>query len=392
MFLERKIYKTLCEHAIQPQVSIITGLRRTGKTTLVKQLLVDYFPNNSIYFDLERLDNRNLFNNSNYENIILALKQRGVNFSSQVAIAIDEAQFLPNLPSVVKYLYDNYNIKFIITGSSSYYIKNLFTESLAGRKKIFELYPLDFGEFLTFKSIPWTPFNYNEQAFQQHDYERLKGYYDEYLNFGGMPEVVLTDAIIQKTDILEDLISSYINIDIKWLSDFKNAITIRNLLIMLASRTATKLDFAKISALTGLSKPTVTNYIELFEKTYLIQRISVASKNPDREIVKAKKLFFCDNGILNRLAKVSGGVLFENAIYNQLHHFGALSYYALKTGHEIDFILNNENAFEVKETATPADWQQLIKLAKNMGISNLTIISNNPPRNVDKVIWGGSIK
>ena len=392
MFLERKIYKTLCEHAIQPQVSIITGLRRTGKTTLVKQLLVDYFPNNSIYIDLERLDNRNLFNNSNYENIILALKQRGVNFSSQVAIAIDEAQFLPNLPSVVKYLYDNYNIKFIITGSSSYYIKNLFTESLAGRKKIFELYPLDFGEFLTFKSIPWTPFNYNEQAFQQHDYERLKGYYDEYLNFGGMPEVVLTDAIIQKTDILEDLISSYINIDIKWLSDFKNAITIRNLLIMLASRTATKLDFAKISALTGLSKPTVTNYIELFEKTYLIQRISVASKNPDREIVKAKKLFFCDNGILNRLAKVSGGVLFENAIYNQLHHFGALSYYALKTGHEIDFILNNENAFEVKETATPADWQQLIKLAKNMGISNLTIISNNPPRNVDKVIWGGSIK
>ncbi len=392
MFFERKIYKTLSEHAEQSQVSIITGLRRTGKTTLVKQLLVDYFPNNSIYFDLERLDNRNLFNDSNFENIILALKQRGVNFSSKVAIAIDEAQFLPNLPSVVKYLYDNYNIKFIITGSSSYYIKNLFTESLAGRKKIFELYPLDFGEFLTFKSIPWTPYNYNEQAFQQHDYDRLKGYYDEYLNFGGMPEVVLTDAITQKTDLLEDLISSYINIDIKWLSDFKNADTIRNLLIMLASRTATKLDFAKISALTGLSKPTVTNYIEMFEKTYLIQRISVASKNPDREIVKAKKLFFCDNGILNRLAKVSGGVLFENAIYNQLHHFGALSYYALKTGHEIDFILNNDNAFEVKETATPADWQQLIKLSKNMGITNLTIISNNPPLNVEKVIWGGSIK
>lgn len=170
-----------------------------------------------------------------------------------------------------------------------------------------------------------------------------------------MPEVVLTDAIIQKTDILEDLISSYINFDIKWLSDFKNDDNIRNFLIKLASHTATKLEFAKISALTGLSKPTVTNYLELFEKTYLIQRISVASKNPNREIVKAKKLFFCDNGILNRLAKVSGGVLFENAIYNQLHHFGALSYYALKTGHEIDFILNNESAFEVKETATPAD-------------------------------------
>jgi predicted AAA+ superfamily ATPase len=342
MYFERKIYKDLIEHAKQKQVTIITGLRRTGKTTLVKKLLGEYFPDNSIYFDLERLDNRNLFNDTNYENIILALKQRGINFGIQAAIAIDEAQLLPNLPSVVKYLYDNYNIKFIITGSSSYYLKNLFSESLAGRKKIFELYPLDFGEFLTFKSVTWTPFNIKEKAFQQNDYERLKGYYDEYLNFGGMPEVVLTGAIIQKTDILEDLISSYINIDIKWLSDFKNADSIRNLLIMLASRTANKLDYAKISALTGLSKPTVTNYIELFEKTYIIQRIPVTSKNPDREIVKAKKLFFCDNGILSRLAKVSGGVLFENAIYNQLHHFGTLNYYALKTGHEIDFILNNK--------------------------------------------------
>ena len=392
MFFERKIYKKLIEHAKQPQVSVITGLRRTGKTTLVKKLLSEYFPDNSIYFDLERFDNRNLFNDSNYENIILALKQRGINFGIQVIIAIDEAQLLPNLPSVVKYLYDNYNIKFIITGSSSYYLKNLFSESLAGRKKIFELYPLDFGEFLTFKSITWTPFNFKKKAFQQNDYERLKGYYDEYLNFGGMPEVVLTGAIIQKTDILEDLISSYINIDIKWLSDFKNADSIRNLLVMLASRTATKLDFAKISALTGLSKPTVTNYIELFEKTYIIQRISVTSKNPDREIVKAKKLFFCDNGILNRLAKVSGGVLFENAIYNQLHHFGTLNYYALKTGHEIDFILNNNNAFEVKETATPHDWLQLVKLSKNIGLNNYTIISNHPPRNVENVIWGGSIK
>ncbi len=333
-----------------------------------------------------------MFNDSNYENIILAFKQRGINFDNQVAIAIDEAQLLPNLPSVIKYLYDNYNIKFIITGSSSYYLKNLFSESLAGRKKIFELYPLDFGEFLTFKSITWTPFNFKKKAFQHNDYERLKGYYDEYLNFGGMPEVVLTGAIIQKTDILEDLISSYINIDIKWLSDFKNADSIKNLLVMLASRTATKLDFAKISALTGLSKPTVTNYIELFEKTYIIQRISVISKNPDREIVKAKKLFFCDNGILNRLAKVSGGVLFENAIYNQLHHFGTLNYYALKTGHEIDFILNNTNAFEVKETATPPDWLKLVKLSKNIGLNNYTIISNHPPRNVENVIWGGSIK
>jgi predicted AAA+ superfamily ATPase len=392
MVFERNIYSKLSEHASQKQITILTGLRRTGKSTLVKQLLKVHFPNNSIYIDLERLDNRNLFNELNYNNVVLALTQRGINFNEKATIAIDEAQLLPNLPSVVKYLYDNFDIKFIVTGSSSYYLKNLFSESLAGRKKIFELYPLTFGEFLTFKSIIFTPSPFWTLPFQQHEYELLKGFYSEFISFGGMPEVVLTNANNSKADLLEDLVSSYINIDIKWLSDFKNAETIRNLLIMLVSRTATKLDYTKLSALTGLSIPTVTNYIELFEKTYLIHRLPVVSQNPDREIVKAKKVFACDNGILNCLAKVSSGVLFENAIFNQLKQLGELKYYSLKTGKEIDFIFDSNTAIEVKETATSNDLHLLQKLAKNLSIDNCKVISNNTPRNVDNVIWGGSIK
>jgi len=81
------------------------------------------------------------------------LSQQGTDFSQKVLIAIDEIQLVPNLPSVLKYLYDAYDIKFIVTGSSAYYIKNLFSESLAGRKKIFEIYPLNFGELLLFNNI-----------------------------------------------------------------------------------------------------------------------------------------------------------------------------------------------------------------------------------------------
>lgn len=392
MFFERKIYNSLKDHALQEQVTLITGLRRTGKTTLVKQLLHDFYPKNSMYFDLERLDNRSLFSEKNYDNIILAIQQRGIDIKKKITIAIDEAQLLPNLPSVVKYLYDTYGIKFIITGSSSYYLKNLFSESLAGRKKIFELYPLDFGEFLTFKSIEWSHSEKLNVPFLNAEYERLKDFYNEFIKFGGFPDVVLNNMENHKKDLLEDIISSYINIDIKWLSDFKNADSIRNLLIMTASRTGTRLDISKLAALTGLSKPTVTNYIELFEKTYLIKRIPVVSKNPDREIVKAKKIFFCDNGILNSLVRVSGGVLFENAVYNQLHHFGSLAYYSLKTGHEIDFILDNKLALEVKETATKSDLLLTAKLANNLGIKDCFIISKNPPRELEKTIWGGAIK
>jgi predicted AAA+ superfamily ATPase len=388
----RKIYPLLKAHAEKKQVSIVTGMRRTGKTTLIKQILADCFPTNSIYIDLERLDNRMLFRENNYDNILSALKQRGIRFDKKVTIAIDEAQHLPELPSVVKYFYDTYDIKFLISGSSSYYLKNLFTESLAGRKKIFELYPLDFGEFLTFKSVPWSAMVFPQPSFDINEYNRLKSLYEEYIEFGGFPEVVLQDKGLDKTDLLDDIISSYIMIDIKWLADFRNEANIRNLIAMLASRAGTKLDIAKIAALTGISKPTVTSYVELFEKTYLIYRLNVLSNNPDREIVKAKKLYFTDNGLLNRLARLSSGVVFENAIFNQLKTIGELNYYAQKNGKEIDFILNKQLAVEVKETAVEHDLANMQKLSVNLGIRKNMIISRFPSKTFGNAMWGGNIK
>jgi hypothetical protein len=392
MFYSRKIYNGLKEHASKKQATIITGLRRTGKTTLVKQLLNDLFPENSIYIDLERMDNRLLFSTPNYDAVVLALKQRGLNFDTRCIIALDEAQLVKELPGLIKYLYDNYNIKFIVSGSSSFYLKNMFSESLAGRKKIFDLYPLDFGEYLTFKSVPWRESDFIKAGFDLNEFNRLKFWYDEFIEYGGLPEVVLAEKINDKTDLLDDIISSYINIDIRWLSDFRNAENIRNLLVMLASRSGTKLDIAKISALTGISVPTVANYIELFEQTFLIHRMPVVSKNRDREIVKARKLYFSDNGIINRLAKISSGSLFENAVYNQLKHKGTLNYYSLKNGKEIDFIFNNSIAFEIKETPAYSDQKSAQKLAANLNISKVFVISRYPSVNFMQSIWGGVIK
>jgi predicted AAA+ superfamily ATPase len=392
MLYTRKIYGSLKEHANKKQVSIITGLRRSGKTTLIKQLLKEALSDNSVYIDLERLDNRILFKTPNYDTIVLALKQRGLDFSRRCVIALDEAQLVKELPSVIKYLYDTYNIKFIVSGSSSYYLKNFFNESLAGRKKIFELFPLDVGEYLTFKSVAWNEVDFINPSFDMHEFNRLTELYNEYIDYGGFPEVVLSEKTDDKKDLIQDILSSYINIDIKWLSDFRNAENIRNLLGMLASRIGTKLDTAKMAALTGLSVPTVSNYIELFEQTYLIKRLSVISKNPDREIVKAKKIFFSDNGIVNGLVRVSSGSLFENAVFNQLKQKGMLNYYALKNGREIDFIYKGTVAFEVKETATIADYKQVEKLASNMNVNRAFVISRYPATNFSQSIWGGTIK
>ena len=201
MIYARNIFEDLKSHLALKQVTVLTGMRRTGKTTLVKQLMTASPIRQKVYFDLERIDNRELFSEKNYENIILALTQRGIVFSEKVLIAIDEIQLAPNLPSVIKYLYDTYDIKFLLTGSSSYYLKNRFNESLAGRKKIFEIYPLTFNELLRFKGIEMPSMGgFSEQPFIPSTYERLKNHYDEYIIFGGCPEFVLTVRSIVKKD------------------------------------------------------------------------------------------------------------------------------------------------------------------------------------------------
>lgn len=390
-FIERVLYSELKEHLSRKQVTIITGLRRTGKTTLLKQLMSEFPGNNKLYLDLEKIANRELLSEKNYDNILSAFRSLGINEKEKMLIAVDEAQLLPGCVSVIKYLYDNYDIKFLVTGSSSYYIKDLFNESLAGRKKVFQLHTLNFSEFLSFKNIAYHPVTEGFRLFNNYEYERLKNFYNEFILFGGFPEVVLSDSEGEKKDILEDIIGSYINIDIKNISDIRDQKNLHTLLKMLAARVSSRLDYTKLASLTGLSRTTVYNYISLLEDTFMIKRIPVYSVNPDREIVKAPKIYISDNGLLNSLAEVGSGLQFENAVFNQLKFRGELKYYSLKTGKEIDFILNGKYALEVKETGVENDKVKLGYLAEPLGINERFIISRYPAPGFNNFIWGGDL-
>lgn len=394
MFLPRLIYLALKSHLNKKAITVLTGMRRVGKTTLVRQIFSEIASNNKAYFDLERLDNRELFSEKNYETIVSVLQSRGLSFQKKLYLIIDEIQLSPNIASVMKYLYDRYNIKFIVTGSSSFYLKNLFSESLAGRKKIFELFPLNFGEFLTFKKVPFRSFGRSvfKQKFQPAEYERLKSYYEEYLLFGGFPEVVLADSKQEKTDLLTDIISAYVNIDVARLSDFKRQKDFYSLIKMVSARIGSRLDYVKLSQLSGISRPTLVNYLEFLEKTYLIHRIPVFTKSRDREIVKAKKLYFGDSGLANSLSQISSGQQFENTVFNQLKFYGGVRYFSLKTGRELDFVVNQETAVEVKETPTQSDFQGLSGLAKLAGLKKRFLIGRHPSSKFQNFLWAGDLR
>ena len=392
IFFRRKIYSQLKKHLENKQITVLTGLRRVGKTTIVKHLLSEIKSDNKIYIDLQQINNRELFSDKNFDNIILKLKQLGLSIEKKMYIAIDEIQLYPEISGVLKYLYDTYDIKFIATSSSSYYLKNLFGESLSGRKRIFELFPLDFGEYLTFKNVSWSDVDFLNKKIDSHEFNRLNVMYADFIKYGGFPEVVMMNSGEDKKYMLNDIISSYVNIDIKSLVDFRESSDVYNLIKMLASRVGTRLDYSKISRLTGISRTTVINYVTLFEKTYLISLVPVHTNNLDREIVKAKKIYFADNGLVEILTDVSGGVKFENAIFNQLRHKGDLRYYALKTGQEIDFILDGKIALEVKENPTVTDLATLDNLAKLASVKQTRLVGRFYSSNFLDYIWGGDIR
>lgn len=391
--INRTIFSTLLEHLNKPQATVITGMRRVGKSTAVQFLLQKVPHDNKIYLDLERAEYRFILNQTNYKDIEINLAIEGIDFDQPAVIALDEIQLVPQAPSVMKYLYDTYRVKFIVSGSSSYYLKNRFSESLAGRKQIFEMYPLDFAEFIAFKGRDAAAFlQFTNQPFQPSFYLKWKDLYEEYLRFGGFPEVVLADTEADKTAFLKDLVNAYIELDIRLLSDFSASDDLLRLIRLLATRSGSRVDYSKLGAILGISRTKVKDYIHLLEYTYFTLPVSVFSKSPARELSKQQKLYLADTGILQYLTQASGGQVFENAIALQLARKGKIQYYQKLSGQEIDFILKEKTAVEVKETPVASDLFKLQKRAQGIDITDCMLIGRYPPASDFKdFYWGGGI-
>ena len=401
--IPRTLFPALSRTLSDQRVIVITGQRRVGKTTAARWLLDQAPTNNKLYLDLERLDQRAVFAESNYDLVLNFLRNRGLDPTRPAYVALDEIQYAPNVPSIVKYLYDasqtagQPGIKFILTGSSSFYLKHFFTESLAGRKVVFEMFPLSFGEFLAFRGVPYRPrADFADMLFDPYEYERLKGFYEEYLAFGGLPEVALATTAETKTEILNDVLSSYINIDIRVLADFQKIAELQQLLRVLASRIGNKLDHTKLASIVGISRPTLVQYLEFLEMTYVIRRLPAYSDSADRVAALGRKLYFYDNGIAGVLARLSEGALFENAVFNQLRAYGELSYLARGSEHEIDFVLGSPAvpeaaALEVKTHPLATDLRRLRRLATGHALPQAHLVGRFPTPGFTDIVWGGLI-
>lgn len=391
--LPRRIFPELEEHLNQRYITVITGMRRVGKSTALKYLLEKVPHENKLYLDLERVENRFIFQQLTYKDVQIDLEIQGIDFSKPSVIALDEIQLVPEITSILKYFYDTYPVKFLVTGSSSFYLRNRFSESLAGRKHIFEMYPLDFLEFLQFRDEDTVVLErFAFQPYQQGVYLKFKDLYEEYLRYGGFPEVVLAQHEKEKTRTLKDVINACIDLDIRLVADFEVSGVLYKLIRMLAARAGSLLEVSKIAAILGIDRTKTAGYLELLEKTYFIHAISPFSRSVDKEISKRKKVYFADVGILQQLAQVSGGQVFENQVFLQLMKLGEVNYYQKKTGQEIDFIFKQQTACEVKETPHAGDLAVLRNRANSLGLPETLLAGKHPPGDGFKdFVWAGSI-
>lgn len=351
MNLQRHVDATVLDHFDRyKEIIVLLGARQVGKTTLLKRLFPDAHylltDNESVKQNLERYDI------SVYQQILP---------SDTTEVVIDEIHLLSDPGRAAKILYDQMpNIKLIITGSSSLQIKNKMTESLAGRKLDYHLYPLTFSEYLFQKGIE-SNLNYKildnvlkgELQEKIHPFD-LKGILENVLTYGLYPRLVdqPNDA-----NYLKNLVDSVIFKDLLELKTIENRGAALNLLRLLAYQIGSLVNVSELAGRLSLNAATVRRYLDIFEQSFIIFSLKPYSKVGRDEIGKMNKYYFHDLGLRNALidnfnpiqSRQDFGAIFENFVISEIlksntyGNFGfKLNFWRTKQGSEIDLVLTKE--------------------------------------------------
>lgn len=364
----RKMLIELKRQARERKISFLLGARQVGKTTLLQALFDDITAKSKgLFLDLDILSNYEKV--SSYERLLATLQLQGYQEQQRgfFYLFLDEFQKYPAMAGIMKNIADHHpNVKIYASGSASLMIKDQIQESLAGRKKINEVFPLDFEEFLWFKrkeklaaslgSLLKMRGENLSSALQEYQ-EAL----EEYLIFGGYPEVTLKAGSKEKKEVLESIFDLYVKKDLVEYLRMEKVLQMKKLIEFLAVNNGQKTKYEEITALTGLNFHDIQRYLEILQETYLIQIVRPFYSNKNKELTKIPKIYFLDPGVRNYFInnfnllslRQDAGFLFESFILSELKKKGKgeIKFWQDKSGSEVDFVVQegtNLKALEAK--------------------------------------------
>ncbi len=377
--IKRRLFQEIISLLKRKEIFAIVGPRQAGKTTLLK-IIADYLktkysisPGNIFYFNFEDP----LLINEFEENPAEFVKSRLKN--GKVYFFFDEFHYTKEGGKKLKLLYDLFpQAKIFISGSSSLELTFATAKYLVGRIFYFRLFPLDFAEFLEYKA-PDLISSFEKQRIWLENYlmagkelsfpkqsifeRRFANFWEEFITFGGYPEVVKTREKEVKIKVLENVVSTYLQREIRTLLLVEDVGGYQSLLRILASQSGDLLNLNQVSNDSGLNFLLLKKHLEILKETFVIQKISPFHHNITSELRKTPKVYFLDNGLRNLLlnnfsslvkrpdkGKIGEMFVFQQ-FFKRLKAQEKINFWRTRGGAEVDFVFTSgeeEIALEVK--------------------------------------------
>ena len=407
--VKRKEFDKAMQLISDERILAIIGPRRTGKTTIIYQLINELIenidPKRFLFFTADDPAllpyKENLFENiiKTYYEEILAEHRRG----EQVYIFIDEIHFLENWELWLKKYFDlKYNIKFVISSSSAMHLSKRSRESLVGR--IFEilLLPLSLGDYAALSGRTEVLEFYNkvnldniattpdiELMRYEEDTKLLLG---KYLLYGGFPEAIFSDnLLLWQEKLVSDILRKTLYRDIAELYKVRMPSKLEELFVNIAANTSETFSYSSLSRNLGISIEAIVNYITYLEASYLIGELRLYSKTAEKSLRSNRKYFIIDCGLRNAVIRTTSltgekhGLLVESVVQKHLSVYAnaigiSLSYFREKS--EVDIIMHSRNTvipIEVKyqSSISRSDYKGLLTFMEKFHVKKGILVTRD---------------
>jgi len=332
-------YSLLVNSVEIKEITIITGIRRSGKSTLMYQMIASLLKKGVLSTQIlfVNLEDKGMVKDSLDD--IYDCYRENMNPDKKAYVFLDEIHKKEGWEAWVRRKYDlKANDKFVISGSCSYLLKREYSTLLTGRNLTFEVFPLNFEEFLAFKKIRLDKESLKKGILLEQTKRLILHSFAEYLNMGGFPEIILTPETY-KLKVLKQYFDDILYKDIidRYNSNSQKT---RDLALYLITNFTSMLSLRNLRHALSISYDTIKDYFSYYKEAFLFFAADRFSYSLKEQKTLPSKIYCIDNGLRNAVSfkfSKDEGKLAENLVFIELKRREKEPYYWKNKG-EIDFV------------------------------------------------------
>jgi predicted AAA+ superfamily ATPase len=338
--IERTILPSCLKQLDSKEVVVLKGVRRCGKSTLMAQIIRELLARKEQAISILRVNLEEPLFSAEYsvellEQIYRTYRER-VQPEGKCWLFLDEVQNIPAWESWVRGRSETEDIKIFVTGTSAQMLSREIGTKLTGRHVSFEVFPLSFPEFLRFNKLEvGTELIYTTRK------AAIRKLFNDYMRYGGFPEVVLKDAPEEKELLLKNYFEDILYRDIVTRYEIRDMANLRNLAVYLLTNVARLTSITKLKNNFTISQDKTENYVSAILESYLLFQLQMFSYSLKSTMRAGFKPYTFDTGLRNRVAfsfSEDLGWLVENVVFCHLKQHHEEVYYQSKGG-EADFLV-----------------------------------------------------